>query len=93
MCDQINRIACRIGKEALKLTNEFRAKHKLPALAWHQVSRVNSNTAQDVTPIWCLYVVARGYWLCTQQGAFSCLPVCVASRHATPFSFDEAPFL
>ncbi len=25
-----------IGKEALRLTNEFRKAHKLPALAWHQ---------------------------------------------------------
>jgi uncharacterized protein YkwD len=28
---------CRLGKEMLKYTNEFRAKHGLPALIWHQV--------------------------------------------------------
>lgn len=33
----------KIGKEALKFTNEFRAKHGKPPLKWHQVGQLMKN--------------------------------------------------
>lgn len=49
--------------EALRLTNEFRAQHKLPALAWHQtlceIAYVHSKDMGDGKVRSCSLVLTR----------------------------------